>query len=64
MFKTYIVKGITDEDWEEIFSCLSFAAKFTDSSLKNNISEKIQIRDLDQDKDVKKYIEKWLWKGD
>lgn len=64
MSKTYIVTGITDEDWEEIFSCLQFANKFSDSNEKNNISERIQIKDLDQDKDVKKYIENWLWKGD
>lgn len=65
--KLYVVGGITDMDWEEIFSCLRFAAMFSDNSLKNDdikILKNIKVRDLDQDKDIKKYIENWLWKGD
>lgn len=59
--KVYIVQGITDQDWKEIFSCLRFAAMFADNSLKNDdikILRNIKIRDLDQDKDLKKYIAK------
>ena len=65
--KLYVVEGITDQDWQEIFSCLRFAAMFADSSLKNDdlkILKNVKVRDLDQDKDIKKYIENWLWKGD
>ena len=65
--KIYIVRGIDDRDWEEIFSCLRFAAMFADKGLKNDdikILRNIEIRDLNQDKDIKKYIENWLWKGD
>lgn len=65
--KSYVVSGITDIDWEEIFLCLRFAAMFANSSFKNRdmrILKNIQIRDLDQDKDLKKYVENWLWKGD
>ena len=65
--KLYIVQGLNDQDWEEIFSCLRFAATFADNSLKNDdlkILRNIKIRDLDQDKDLKKYIAKWLYKGD
>ena len=63
--KLYVVSGITDIDWQEIFSCLRFAMMFADNSLKNSdieILNNIKIRDLDQDKDMKKYIENWLWK--
>jgi hypothetical protein len=65
--KMYVVTGITDQDWQEIFSCLRFASMFSDKCLKNNdlrILKNIQVRDLDQDKDIKIYIQKWLWKGD
>lgn len=65
--KLYVVSGINDLDWQEIFSCLRFAAMFADNSLKNddiNILNNIKVRDLDQDKDIKKYIENWLLKGD
>ncbi|GEM_PF-6941620 len=65
--KLYVVSGITDQDWEEIFSCLRFATMFANSKFKNNgvrILKNIQIRDLDQDSDLKRYIENWLWKGD
>ena len=65
--KLYIVLGIDDQDWEEIFSCLRFAAMFADDSLRNDdikILKNIKIRDLNQNKDIKKYIENWLWKGD
>lgn len=65
--KLYIVTGINDQDWQEIFSCLRFTAMFADNSLKNDdirILKNIKIRDLDQDKEIKKYIENWLWKRD
>ncbi len=61
--KLYVVSGITDQDWEEIFSCLRFASTFSDKSLKNDdlrILKNINVRDLDQDKDIKKSIQKWL----
>lgn len=65
--KLYVVQGINDWDWEEIFSCLRFASIFLEKGLKNYdamILKNIKVRDLDQDKDVKEYIENWLCKGD
>ena len=65
--KLYVVSGITDIDWEEIFLCLRFAAMFANSSFKNSdmrILKNIQIKDLDQDKDLKKHVANWPWKGD
>ena len=67
MPKLYIVTGINDQDWEEMLSYLEFAAMFADEGLRNNdirILNSIKIRDLDQDKDLKKFISKWLYKGD
>lgn len=65
--KVYVVTGVNDQDWQEIFSCLRFASMFSDKGLKNDdmrILKNIKVRDLDQDKDIKKHIQKWLYKGD
>ena len=65
--KLYIVAGIDNKDWDEIFSCIRFAAMFSQNNAANidkSILDKIRIRDLDQDKYVKKYIQNWLFKGD
>jgi hypothetical protein len=67
MSKIYIVSGINDEDWQEIMSCLRFAAMFSDNNLKNEdikILKNIKIMDLDQDRYIKNYIKNWIWKGD
>ncbi len=61
--KLYIVGGIREEDWEEIFSCIKFAALFADATQKNNslkILKKIKIKDLGFNKDLKRDAEKWL----
>ena len=61
--KLYVVSGISDQDWERIFSCIRFAAVFADTILDNEdiqILKKIKIRDLDQNKNLKKDITKWL----
>ena len=65
--KLYVISGITGKDWQEIFSCLRFASMFVGTNQENTdlkILKNIKIRDLDQDKDIKKYIENWLYKGD
>ena len=65
--KLYLVTDINDQDWENIFSCIRFASKFSDKGLKSDdmrILKNIKVRDLDQDKDIKKCLEKWLYKGD
>ena len=67
MSKLYVVSGINDEEWEEILSCIEFSIKFSDDSLKKEDIKKlknIQIKDLDQNNDIKKYIKNWLRKGD
>ena len=64
--KLYIVTGITNQDWEEMLSCLRFVAMFADKDLKNDdvkILNNIKIIDLDQDKDLKRCIAKWLYNG-
>lgn len=46
----YLVKGINDEDWEEIFICIRFAAKFADQDIKNDdlrILNNIQVREVE-----------------
>ena len=55
--------GISDQDWEEIFSCLRFASMFSDKGLNNDdlrILKNIEVRDLDHDNNLKKDIKKWL----
>ena len=63
MVKLYVVSGITDEDWEEIFCCLRFAMIFEDNNSRKDdieILKNIKIRDLDQNNHLKKDMEKWL----
>ncbi len=59
--KLYVVSGISDNDWEEIFSCLRFVSIFSDKSLKNDdlrILKNIKVRYLGRDKDARKYAQK------
>ena len=44
-----------------------FASMFSYKGLNNDdlrILKNIKVRDLDQDKSLKKDIKKWIWKGD